>query len=57
MKLEAEMEEMGERNRKWEDEQEDRKAEMKLKEIEFGLKKDEARVKFSVMQCGHLLYV
>jgi len=51
------MEEMGERNRKWEDEQEDRKAEMKLKEIEFGLKKDEARVKFSVMQCGHLLYV
>jgi len=38
-KWEADMEE---RNRKWEAEREDRKAEMKLKEAELGLKKNEA---------------
>ena len=38
-KWEAEMEE---RNRKWEAEREDRKAEIKLKEAELGLEKNEA---------------
>jgi len=56
---------MEERNRKWEAEREDRKAETKRKEAEFELKKMSqrtkilvwARVKFSVMRCSHLRYV
>jgi len=45
-KWEAEWEErkaeQKERDRKWEAEREDRKAELRLKEVELGLKKDEA---------------
>jgi len=45
-KWEAEMEE---RNRKWEAEREDRKAELRLKEAELGLRKNEAAKQDSSM--------